>query len=326
MWNRQADEPSQTSAGTRPPGVVDTIGMGFETLLSRPLLIVPPVLLDLYLWLGVHISSEPVTMRLANWMRNRDNVSEGAVSAVEQSTLQNINELAALWMPSLRMPSFLATIPNDTAYRLESWRPAMSLSTWSVVLAGIVLLIVGLVIGAEYLLAIAAAVARLDPTSQRKPGTGVLQGAWRLASWYLVVVAVTLLVFWPFLAGFLAAEVFGTGSSFWLILFMFIPLSWAYVIFFFSVQAMFMDQTGPLAALRSSYQVVKSDSWRALGIIFAYFLVTVGFPQVWLTIATQPVGLVVSFLGHAIIGTGMIAATMVFYRDRVHQLNVAGRI
>jgi hypothetical protein len=65
-----------------------------------------------------------------------------------------------------------------------------------------------------------------------------------------------------------------------------LPVSWAFVLFFFSVQAMFVDRVGPLQALRSSYRVVRSDGWNSLGIIFVpTFSLTVGFPQVWVVIA-----------------------------------------
>lgn len=326
MWNRQGNETPTSGSTSRPAGVVDTLGLGFETLLARPLLIVPPVFLDLYLWLGVHITSEPLMMRVGDWVRRQGLAGDAAVTTIEQSGTRNISELAVLWMPTIRVPSFLAAVPDETAYRLEEWRPVWSLSSWGIALLGIALLIVGLIVGAEYLLAIAAATALPSSDRQRSPGEGTIRGAWNVVSWYIVVTLLSVLILWPILASYVAAEFFGTGSSFWLVLMLLIPVSWAFVLFFFSVQAMMMDNVGPLKALRSSYRVVRSDGWNSLGIIFAYFLLMVGFPQVWVLIANQPLGLLIAIVGHACIGTGMIAATMVFYRDRVQQLAVAGRI
>jgi len=324
MWNRQGDDTTDPGSASRPIGVIDTLGLGFETVVSRPLLIVPPVFLDIYLWLGVHITSEPLMMRVGNWLRRQDFASDAAVTTVEQSGTRNISELAVLWMPTVRVPSFLAAVPDETAYRLEEWRPVWSVSSWGILLLGIVLLVVGFVVGAEYLLAIAAATAL--PERSRAPGEGTFRGAWNLLSWYIIVALLGALILWPILAAYIAAEFFGTGSSFWLVLMLLIPVSWAFVLFFFSVQAMLMDRVRPLKALRSSYRVVRSDGWNSLGIIFAYFLLMVGFPQVWILIANQPIGLLVAIVGHAFIGTGMIAATMVFYRDRVQQLEITGRI
>jgi hypothetical protein len=326
MWNRQGDDTSSSGPISKPAGVIDTLGLGFETVLSRPLLIVPPVFLDLYLWLGVHVTSEPLMMRVGDWLRRQGFASDATVTTVEQGGTRNIAELAVLWMPTLRVPSFLASVPDDTAYRLEAWRPVWSLSSWTIALLGAALLVVGLIVGAEYLLAIAAAIALPERDRERFPGTGTLRGAWNLVSWYIVAGLLATLILWPVFAAYVAAEFFGNGSSFWLVLMLLLPVSWAFVLFFFSVQAMFVDRVGPLQALRSSYRVVRSDGWNSLGIIFVYFLLTVGFPQVWLVIASQPIGLMIAIAGHAFIGTGIIAATMVFYRDRVQQLDVAGRM
>lgn len=325
MWNRNNSEPVRLDDRSRIPGVVDTIGIGYETLVSRPLLIVPPVILDLYLWLGVHLTAEPLTIRIGRWLRAREFPGDRAAGMVEERGVTNISEFAILWLPTVRVPSFLTTFAGDTSYRLESWRPAIALPWWGVGIAALFLLVMGLLIGAEYLTALAAATAGPDAGS-RRPGQNTLRGAMRLAGWYAVVIGVGLLAVWPVLAGYAAVSIAGGGASIWLILLLIVPLSWAFVFFFFSVQAMFVDQTGPLPALRSSYRVVRGNSWSSLGLIVAYFLVIVGFPPVWRIFASEPLGLVVAIVGHAFIVSGMIAATMVFYRDRVHQLDIAGRI
>ena len=326
MWNQQRDDWATPDESRELPGVVDTIGMGFEALLARPQLVLPPILLDLYLWLGVHLTSEPLMFRAARWLRERDILGEESATLLADAGPQNVQELAALWLPTVRMPSFVTTLSVDTPYRLESWRPAIALPWWGIVLAVVVFLIVGLVIGSEYLIAIVATASGREASPLRRPFRETLQGALLLAAWLLVLGAVVLLVTWPILAGLVVSSVVGAGLSFWLLLMLFIPLSWGFVCFFFSVQAMFFDRSGPLEALRASYRVVKSDFWRSLGVICAYFLVIIGFPQVWRLLISEPIGFFIAIVGHAIIGTGMIAATMVFYRDRTQRLQSAGRI
>lgn len=325
MWNRQVEPASSQDETTRLPGVIDTIGMGYETLLARPVVIIPPILLDLYFWFGVHITSGPLAVEAGQWLRQWSN-GERLASIVEDRGTHNLSELAAFWMPTLRMPSLVSTLTSDASYRLEGWKPALSLPWWGVALAGLVLLVVGLLIGAEYLLSIAAATSNAKRRVSRTAGSGVVTGAVRLAGWYVVIIALGALVLWPVLAGFVASELSGAGASFWLVLLLVLPVSWAFVLFFFSAQAMFVDNIGPLAALRSSFRVVQSDRWNSLGIIVVYFLLTTGFLQVWGLFISRPLGLAVAIVGHAIIGTGIIAATMVFYRDRAQQLHVDGRI
>ena len=325
MWNRNVDPASSQDDSQRLPGVIDTIGLGYEAVLARPVLILPPILLDLYFWLGVHVTSRPLAMQAGQWLREWFD-GDKLASTVEDGGTHNITELAALWMPTLRIPTFVSTLSSDAPYRLESWRPALNLPWWGVALAAVVLVLTGLLIGAEYLLSIAAATSKIEDQTRRPYGAGVFNGAVRLAGWYATIIGLGALVLWPVIAGFVGSELSGAGASFWLVLLLAFPVSWAFVLFFFSAQAMFVENIGPLAALRSSVRVVRSDSWNSLGIIVVYFLLTTGFLQVWGLFVTQPLGLVVAIVGHAIIGTGIIAATMVFYRDRVQRLHVAGRI
>ena len=326
MWNQRRDDEWIRSGDSRElPGVVDTIGMGYETLLARPQLIIPPVLLDLYLWLGVHLTSEPLMVRAGRWLRDHGSVGREVAAVVEDAGPRNLPELAALWLPTIRMPSFVASLPSDTVYRLGSWRPEVTLPWWGIIIAAVVFLLIGLVVGSEYLLAIAATTTGREASPLRRPIGETLRGALALGAWLLVVGAVALLVTWPILAGLIASSAVGAGASIWLMLMLFIPISWGFVCFFFSVQALFVDRNGPFAALRTSYQVVRNDFWRSMGVICAYFLVILGFPQVWRLLISEPVGFVIAIVGHAIIGTGMIAATMVFYRDRAVHLNMTGR-
>lgn len=319
MWNRRDDNGTVPESADRLPGIIDTIGMGYEALLYRPLLILPPVLIDLYLWLGVHITSQPLSLSLADWLRTRELTSGRIATFVEDTWIDNITELAVLRMPSTRLPSFVSTLSGD-AWRLESWQPSFSTGTWSVVAIGLLMLVAGLLIASEYLQAIAGAVSGVA----YRPGSNVGPGAVKLAGWYLTIGGLGLLVFWPILAGMIASELVEAGTSVWLFLMLFLPASWAFVLFFFSIQAMFMDRTGPIAALRSSYQVVRNDSWNSLGMIVAYVLLTTGFPQVWRMLIEQPAGVAVAIVGHAIISTGVIAATMVFYRDRMRRITATG--
>lgn len=320
MWNRRDESEDAEQTSPRPPGVIDTIGLGYEALISRPVLILPPILLDLYLWFGVHATSKPISLKLAEWLREWDVTAGRMASAVEGRELRNIGELAVMRLPAPRMPSFVTSLSGD-AWRLEEWRPAFQLSAWEAGLAALVLIVLGLIIGSEYLLAIAAATSG----KKRSFGSGVPGGVKRLLSWYLLIAALGLLVFWPALVALIATEVSGSGASIWLVLLVILPASWGFVFFFFSVQAMFLDQIGPIEAVRRSYRVVRSDSWNALGIIIAYFLLTTGFPQVWRVISSEPIGMAVAIVGHATISTGMIAATMVFYRDRMGLLSASGR-
>jgi hypothetical protein len=325
VTDRQRDEVGREDAEIRLPGVVDTIGFGFETLIARPQLILPPVLVDLYLWLGVHITSRPLILRIGDWLHDGPLSVNELAATVERRGGINIQELMVLRLPTVRVPSIISTLSSEVPYRLEIWRPAVVLPWWGVAGAAMLLLLVALVIGSEYLVALAAVTTGREASPLKRSPVETLRGAMHLVGWIGLIVAITLLFTWPVVVAALVFSFLDSGIAGWLYVALFIPFLWGVVFFFFSIQAMFVDRVGPLAALRSSYRVVRSDFWQAFGLIVAYFLVIWGFPQVWRLLISQPVGLIVAIIGHAAIGTGMIAATMVFYRDRARQLAIAGR-
>lgn len=325
MWNRQHEETSAEQPVSRLPGVVDTIGLGYETLALRPHLILPPVVLDLYLWLGVNVTSRPLLLKLGDWLRGDPVGADGLASTIESRGVANVQEVIVLWLPTVRVPTFISALSAETSYRLEGWRPAVVLPWWGVLATALILLILALVIGAEYFMAMAAVTTSREPSPLKRPFRKTLRGSVRLAGWFAAVVTLASFIVWPVVGAGLLLSYLGAGVSGWLYFSLLFPLSWGFMFFFFSVQAMFVDQIGPIAALRSSYLVVRSDFWQAFGLVIAYFLVVWGFPQVWRVFITQPLGLIIAIIGHAAICTGMIAATMVFYRDRSRYLALADR-
>src|SRR5687768_6623729 len=81
-WRRAGDtarqRPFQDEAPL--PGVIDTIGLGYAALWLKPQLLLPPILLDLYLWLGLRVTARPVTVRLLDWSRERGETAEAFAS------------------------------------------------------------------------------------------------------------------------------------------------------------------------------------------------------------------------------------------------------
>jgi hypothetical protein len=74
--------------------------------------------------------------------------------------------------------------------------------------------------------------------------------------------------------------------------------------------------------MRASYQVVRRYFWQTVGFIGLSMVVTTGFPLALRSLARQPAGLALASLTHAFIASGMIAAAMLFYRDRARRIGI----
>ena len=78
------------------PGVIDTVGLGYAALAMRPQVLLPPILLDLYLWLGLRLTAKPFTARLVTWIWGEGTVRAQAARDIEHWQEFNVFELLGL--------------------------------------------------------------------------------------------------------------------------------------------------------------------------------------------------------------------------------------
>jgi hypothetical protein len=93
----------------------------------------------------------------------------------------------------------------------------------------------------------------------------------------------------------------------------------AVVHLFFAVDAIFVSHAGPLAAIQRSVVVVRRHLWPSVALIFLTWLILAGMDRVWdavMSTLQTPFGVALGILGNAYVGSGLIAASMIFYRQR----------
>lgn len=296
------------------PGVVDTIGLGFSQLLARPFVVALPVLVDLYLWLGLRLPAEPLMLKLAGWVRDRGSLGAEAAELLEGLQSFNLFELASLRLPVLRLPTLIPLIAEPASLAPDGWNAEIaSLPWWAAPVVGLALLTIGFLVGAVYLYLISAVAAGQPPAFAWREW---LRIARELAVWIIAAALLLFLAVLPLIAlqiGFLAA---GFGSSPLLLFLMLFPVAWGFIMFFFSAQAIVVDEMTAMQSFRSSYQVVRRYLGQSAGFIAAFLLVTGGFPLLWRLMLNQPAGVVIAMIGNAFIASGMVSAAMLFYRDR----------
>jgi hypothetical protein len=88
---------------------------------------------------------------------------------------------------------------------------------------------------------------------------------------------------------------------------------------FFAIDAIFVSNAGPLAAIQRSVGVVRRNLRPSLALIILTWLILAGMAQVWDILANSlqsPYGVAAGILGNAYIASGLIAAGMIFYTQR----------
>jgi uncharacterized integral membrane protein len=81
-----------------------------------------------------------------------------------------------------------------------------------------------------------------------------------------------------------------------------------------------LDRVGPFAALRRSARLVWRHFWGTIGLLLLAALITQGTLLIWRQLAQWPLGTLLAVLGSCYIGGGLLAARLVFYRERAGAL------
>lgn len=313
-------------AESRSPGIIDTIGEGFSLVNRHLWLVLLIIPLDLALWLGPRISISPLVGQAQTWYRQQlEQVSSHVPPAyaiapqqVEQFSTQAQEGLEALkqfnlsYILAWQMPSLLKEVGGPTAGSI-----ALSVESWQVFLALLGLLAALSLLGACFYRGAIAQFVR----GNHFDGAFYLQRLafnWgRLTLFFLLFAAALLLVGLPLLVMLSLMETMSSAvASFFTALGVAAAL-WFLFYLFFVQDAIFVGDVGTLRAVHHSFNIVRRNFWPALGLVLLVVLITMGVPLLWKLLVNHKVGLVAAMLGHAYIATGLAAASMVFYRDRL---------
>jgi len=292
--------------------IIDTLSEGFRTVTRRVWIIIVPVALDLFLWLGPKLSVAPVirdalaTLQDAMRMMAPAGTDPGMAEALQamaeelQATIGQTNLLALLAWSRLGMPSIAGLRPVnpevDRIIEITSYGEMFGLQ--------VLILLVGLFLACVFLAILGQEVrgegVKLDRLVQSVPRFWL----------HLLVILVPLGM----------GLVFAVSVS--LVLGPLAFIIWALVLWVllyisFVPQAVAMAEEGPLRALWFSFLIVRTNFWSALGLILLTNLIGTGLSLVWRNVMAAPSGMLLAILGNAYIGSGLTAAAFIFYRDRV---------
>ncbi len=305
----------------KPLGVIDALSSGFELVLRHPYVLLVPLALDLFLWLGPQIHAKPVfdqVVRALSGVAPVQGSSPDAQQALDafksavQATGDSFNlfsviALFALGIPTLVVvdapagtapPSVLFSVPNQVAF--FAW----------VVLFGLI----GLFLGSVFLSSIGWSIRRGSGAGAF--ATRVVKAFASLLALFLVALIGSTLVIVPFFVSAAMVSVLSPGLGFFLILACWLVLMWAALYMAFAIPAIFVSGSNVPQAILNSITIFRYNFWSALGLIFLVILIQMGFSVVWDALLGSTAGMLVDMVANAILGTGMVAAMMLFYADR----------
>ena len=296
-------------------GVTDAIAEGCFAVARRPYLLLLPVLLDLFYWLGDRLTPAPLVEALIALLRQGGAADAATVDGLR--ALERDSDLFALL--ALGVQALLPLLEPGAVAR--PWpQGTLDLGAWPlVVLIGLALALAGLFALALYLTGLAQMVRGEAFDLRRIAGRGPV--SWlRLLGLFGIVAGALLLLVLPILllAGVMVA--LGANPAPLLVLLL-VPVLWGYFFLALAPEAIVVSDVGPLQAIKLSVRVVRRNVWAVLGLLGATVLITQGFPYLWVALARQLPGVPVAIAGNAFLATGLTAAGMYFYRERAAQLD-----
>ncbi|MCO5175601.1 MAG: hypothetical protein M9890_01310 [Thermomicrobiales bacterium] len=302
------------------PGVIDLLGEGFAIAASRPLLVLPLILLQLVLVLAPRLTVGGIAGDVASEIRDRG--SNWSIVADEVESLEgfNILELIASGSPSLQIDALSSLL--DEGRDIPGWHERSIVASDLLVLPFIVLaLATGVIFVAFFRLILAAGIGSGNVVSNVRPRS-LLAVAWRFVAAAITAAALILLVSLPVILASIVLAAFGLQGVALLWLLLLVPVVWGAVHFYFVVHALVVDRLRVLPAFRASYRVVRRDRWQAARFICVSLLISTGLTFMLESIARRPEWAVLAVILNAFVATGTILAAMMFYRDRARSLGL----
>jgi hypothetical protein len=311
------------------PGVIDTISAGFQLVNRAPGLLLIPVLLDLLLWLGPKLSIAGLAERaLSRAIPAVEQLGQGAGPGATEQLGQLERQVALLKEAAqafnlLVLLAFRGWTINTAVPAEQSGAAGVIEITRVSILAGlaVVLGLVGVALACVWLGALAQQVrdGRLD--------LGALLAAapryWLAILGFLalaIVAAVALMVPLTMAAVFMQVVAPGSGAGVGAQLLFWLAVLVAAIFLTFLFDAIVVSEVGPVRAALNSIRVVSSNFSSSLGLIIITWVIMSGMGLIWGSLARAPAGQAVAILGNGYIESGLAAASMLFYRNRITRL------
>lgn len=292
-------------------GVIDTLTAGFNTVARKLWLIIVPVILELFFWLGPKLSAAPV---IASTLRELQS-SLGSLEAIPsetqastqqlldglQQTISRTNLFSLLAWGRLGVPNIMGLRPIDPAtdHVIEITGAGQLFLLQGLLLLG------GLFIACFFLGMLGQEVRgeglRLDVLVRSVPRY------WLYMVMLFVPLAIALVMasLMSIIVGFLILV--ALAILFWILLYMsFVP------------EAITMGEATPLRAMFNSFTVVRMFFWPTVGLLLLTNIISGGLGLIWQVLMVNPLGIMTAILLNAYIGTSLTVALFIFYRDRVN--------
>lgn len=297
---------------SKPIGVFQSIAAGFDKIAAQPLLLIPPVLLDLFLWLGPRLTIPSVFGELSRYIITPVGADEAAV------------EQFRLWLLELgdrvNVFSLVSSFPMGISTLMAGRRPieaplgkvtVVPLSNPLVMIACFLLMmVIGQGIGAQFHRLIAMQVA----------SSGDLIGQWKASLQAILLTGVLFSLAFLVLFGFSLIAVLASRLlplfGFMIAFLGFSFILWAFIYLIFTPHGIIRYKLGIVRAMMESATLVRWNVLPVVGYLGLAYVISYLTNLVWVLPDESSWFSALAILGHAFVSATLLAGSYAFYQDR----------
>ncbi len=308
----------------KPLNVIEALASGFEIVLLHPWALLVPVALDLFLWLGPQITAKPLFEKLLTFL----NANVSLLPDNSPDTLQSL-ELMRTGLQSLGDSFNVFGVISSgvpTLFWVEPPATDWARATLYVVNSSLVLcaLLVPLAVGAMVFTVLYLEMIGHAVRNEKSLKVFFLHLAKSLVTTtllgLLLVSGIGALMI-PLSLGAMLLSFLSQGLASFVVLSGMMLMLWAGLYLSFALPAIFVTGSNAPQAILNSVSLFRFDFWSTMGLVVITYLIRWGFTIIWQLFFNSPTGILFDVIGNAFLGTGLVAALMVYYSDRMQWLN-----
>lgn len=298
------------------PGVWSALAAGFDLTAKHPWLLLLPMLVDIFIWLGPRLRFQEIIEQLVAQLPPETEVLEISHQLIEIGPFTNL--FSVLSVPLIGVPALLAGLAPEKIPLSAKILDISSGANWIVLL--FVLSLFGLFLSAIYYVSISSVVKkRLEGAKGETADHWVKQIgiSWlRLLGLALVFFLMAMLIYVPIsIIGallFLLSPMLGTMA---LLVAPFIII-WVVIYLSFAPPGITLNNRSIIQAIKESVRLVQKNL--PLVLFMLLLILVLGTLVDWLLVAAENGTWFTLFniLIHAFVNTGFVTAFFILYQDR----------
>jgi hypothetical protein len=301
------------------PGVWATLAAGFDSTAKHPWLLLLPMILDLFIWLGPRLRFQAIIEQIVANLPPEADALELTGQLLEIGPYTNL--FTALSVPLVGVPTMFSGLSPEKTPLVSKFIDLTSAAEWLVLFLALSLF--GLLLTAVYYISIAKVVSdRRITENQFAAGKWLARigTSWiRLLGLAILFILAALIVYIPI--SIVGALLFLLNATLGMMVVLLAPLIIIWVAFYlsFSPPGITLKNRSLFQSVKESLQLVQTN----LSSVLAIFLLILLFGAIierLLILAENGTWLTVfNILIHAFVSTGFITAFFILYQDRAQR-------